>query len=875
MNPNPVAEMPNFDPTSLDKLSESIKIYYTRMAQSLNNLQIASGGSPGTVVQLNAGTGITLTPNPITTVGTIAVSGGYEPALTATEIGYGSASNLLTGDSTFLWDTANKIFTEKAVATVTRVLTETTDSTSMTEVKQQPFHLWQVTNKVRTPGNIGASSVPNLSAGTSSWEAIPNGTLTGFNKLTVSIWAYPRQYAGGGTGSYVCHCGDSGSAVWGMGYANNPGNGYQCVGADASGHLTQVVTGTLPTNFLNQWHHFFMTWDGTVAQVKYYVDGALIGNGNVAAAGTMIFSGVTGKMDFTQNSTAFGADAIIDEAQVYIGYIGTLADAQFLYNGGAGTSSAISGHTPDAWYHFDDAVGSTTAADSSVNGHTLSRVGTGTLPTFTTGLIVASPTLGTQNVISSKDGAASGETQIVTIGSTNDTVNIVGTLEVNGVAGVGNHPLLDGVVDNDTLAGTVTRGDTIIGNSTPKWSRLAKGASGTVLRSDGTDLAFGAIDGVTITGGMSDVTNGNVSTSQHGFAPKAPADATKYLDGTGAYSVPAGGGGGSTTNYYGSMVQIGQVVTSGSATSATFSSIPSGYTDLVIVGTCADTIAATDNDFYMQLNGDTGSNYYSTEIYGTNAATAASTDNPAVPSVKAGVGVCPGATAANAVGAITITLPGYSQTTLQHSFHAESGGYVASSGSNRVRFRAYGGAWLSSAAINSVKLIAGGTAFRNGSTFTLYGMGGAASSTVGTVTVGRVAADLTNATTTFSNLTGIGPTLVAAHNYTGKLSIKCNNSVAGEGIKLDFNGGTVTATAFWAAGNQIVGGTDVLGTGISTSLAGVINFSTITGETLIELTFSMVVNAGGTFIPRFAENTHVTGTVTLEKGSFMQIQDSP
>ena len=40
---------------------------------------------------------------------------------------------------------------------------------------------------------------------------------------------------------------------------------------------------------------------------------------------------------------------------------------------------------------------------------------------------------------------------------------------------------------------------------------------------------------------LSDITTNNVSTSKHGFAPKAPNDATKYLDGTGAYSVPGGG----------------------------------------------------------------------------------------------------------------------------------------------------------------------------------------------------------------------------------------------------------------------------------------------------------------------------------------------
>jgi hypothetical protein len=32
-----------------------------------------------------------------------------------------------------------------------------------------------------------------------------------------------------------------------------------------------------------------------------------------------------------------------------------------------------------------------------------------------------------------------------------------------------------------------------------------------------------------------DITTGNVSTSKHGWAPKAPNDATKFLDGTGAY----------------------------------------------------------------------------------------------------------------------------------------------------------------------------------------------------------------------------------------------------------------------------------------------------------------------------------------------------
>lgn len=43
---------------------------------------------------------------------------------------------------------------------------------------------------------------------------------------------------------------------------------------------------------------------------------------------------------------------------------------------------------------------------------------------------------------------------------------------------------------------------------------------------------------------LSDNTIADVSTARHGFAPKLPNDATKYLDGTGNYTVPAGSSGG-------------------------------------------------------------------------------------------------------------------------------------------------------------------------------------------------------------------------------------------------------------------------------------------------------------------------------------------
>jgi hypothetical protein len=56
--------------------------------------------------------------------------------------------------------------------------------------------------------------------------------------------------------------------------------------------------------------------------------------------------------------------------------------------------------------------------------------------------------------------------------------------------GGGTNTLLDGTVHTDTLLSVVARGDVIVGNATPKWARLAKGAAGTALTSDGTDVTF-------------------------------------------------------------------------------------------------------------------------------------------------------------------------------------------------------------------------------------------------------------------------------------------------------------------------------------------------------------------------------------------------
>lgn len=87
--------------------------------------------------------------------------------------------------------------------------------------------------------------------------------------------------------------------------------------------------------------------------------------------------------------------------------------------------------------------------------------------------------------------------------------------------------------------------------------RLAIGGANTVIHG-GTDPSYSAVVEADQT--LANNTTNNVSITKHGYAPILPNDATKYLDGTGAYTVPAGGGGSSFTR---------QIVTSGASTTVT------------------------------------------------------------------------------------------------------------------------------------------------------------------------------------------------------------------------------------------------------------------------------------------------------------------
>ena len=162
-------------------------------------------------------------------------------------------------------------------------------------------------------------------------------------------------------------------------------------------------------------------------------------------------------------------------------------------------------------------------------------------------------------------------------------------------------------------------------------------------------------------------------------------------------------------------------VTVGTATpSITFTSIPQGYTDLVLVMSAATT--HTLSTFPMvQFNGDTGSNYSVTELYGTGSAAGSARDTNTT-SGWIGFDI----SLSNTVGDHTTiaNFMNYSNSTTYKTWLSRAN--RASSALDYQGTDAVVGLWRSTAAITSmtVKNRRGGVDynFAVGSTFSLYGI---------------------------------------------------------------------------------------------------------------------------------------------------------
>ncbi len=176
----------------------------------------------------------------------------------------------------------------------------------------------------------------------------------------------------------------------------------------------------------------------------------------------------------------------------------------------------------------------------------------GNAAAFTTGISLVSAS---DNIIDGNVLSGSGTNGILLdSGSANNGgVNVVNPASITTPltdSGTGNFVTIaaSSAVGTVTHTGNLTAHAVVLGNGTADEKVLASlGTTTTVLHGNASaDPAFGAVVEADIT--LANNTTNDVSITKHGFAPIAPNDATKYLDGTGAYSIPAGtGGGGSVT----------------------------------------------------------------------------------------------------------------------------------------------------------------------------------------------------------------------------------------------------------------------------------------------------------------------------------------
>jgi len=253
------------------------------------------------------------------------------------------------------------------------------------------------------------------------------------------------------------------------------------------------------------------------------------------------------------------------------------------------------------------------------------------------------------------------------------------------------------------------------------------------------------------------------------------------------------------TNTY---VALDKITVGSAVASVTFSSIPSGYTDLVIIGNLGTTSGSAN--IAMQVgNGsiDTGSNYSFTNVNGDGSSAASSRA-----SNQAQIYIDYSAYPTTTLTSTYIwQVQNYSNTTTNKTVLGRSN--TASRGTNATV-----GLWRSTSAINTIKLDTQSTTFLSGSTFSLYGISNAGDATP-KATGGTVTSDATYWYHTFT----------MSGNFVPNQTLSCDYLVVGGGGAGGGQGGagggaggfrTATAQSITAATYQVLvggGGSGVAG----------------------------------------------------------------
>lgn len=185
-------------------------------------------------------------------------------------------------------------------------------------------------------------------------------------------------------------------------------------------------------------------------------------------------------------------------------------------------------------------------------------------------------------------------------------------------------------------------------------------------------------------------------------------------------------------------------ITLGSNTAfATFSSIPSTYTDLIVVvaGQVSSNVSLA-----CQVNGDTGNNYSVTEIFGdgTTASSFRTTNNAQITVASIGAQINSGSQWVS-----TLHFQNYANTSTNKTIIGRTS--APGTGANAISSQ-----WRSTAAINSIKIMgfANASGFTTGTTFSLYGIAATGSNPPAKATGGTISYTSTGYTVHTFNSTG-------------------------------------------------------------------------------------------------------------------------
>lgn len=162
-----------------------------------------------------------------------------------------------------------------------------------------------------------------------------------------------------------------------------------------------------------------------------------------------------------------------------------------------------------------------------------SNLGSGTIPAarfpaftgdITTVAGAVATTLASTGVVAGTYGGAANLLSV--------TVDAKGRITALSNVAAGSHTLLS-ASHTDTLAGTVTRGAVIVGNSTPAWAKLTPSTAGQVLTFDGTDTVWTTSSSALTALNASNITSGTLAITRGGTGLTAAATNGQLLIGNG------------------------------------------------------------------------------------------------------------------------------------------------------------------------------------------------------------------------------------------------------------------------------------------------------------------------------------------------------